>query len=47
VASFIREAFHPEWFAKPVLIRKKNTNKWRMCVDYIDLNKHYPKDNFG
>jgi hypothetical protein len=29
-----------------VLARKKN-NEWRMCVDYIDLNKHYPKDPFG
>jgi hypothetical protein len=26
---------------------KKNTNEWRMCVDYTDLNKHYPKDPFG
>jgi hypothetical protein len=21
--------------------------EWRMCVDYMDLNKHYPKDPFG
>ena len=21
--------------------------EWRMCVDYTDLNKHYPKDPFG
>jgi hypothetical protein len=45
--SFIREVFHPEWLANPVLFRKKNTNEWRMCVDYSDLNKHYPKDPFG
>jgi hypothetical protein len=45
-ASFIREVFHPEWLANPVLIRKKNSNEWRMCVDYI-FNKHYPKDPFG
>jgi hypothetical protein len=38
--------FHPEWLANPVLARKKNTNEWRMCVDYTDLNKHYPKDPF-
>jgi hypothetical protein len=36
----------PGAFANPVLVRKKN-NKWRMCVDYTDLNKHYPKDPFG
>jgi hypothetical protein len=46
-AGFIREVFHPEWLANPVLIRKKNTNELRMCVDYIDLNKHCPKDPFG
>jgi hypothetical protein len=31
----------------PVLVRKKNSNEWRMCVDYTDLNKHCPKDPFG
>jgi hypothetical protein len=25
----------------------KNTNKWRMCVHYTDLNKHCHKDPFG
>jgi hypothetical protein len=47
VAGFIREVFHPEWLANPVLIRKKNSNEWRMFVDYTDLNKHCPKDPFG
>jgi hypothetical protein len=46
-AGFIREVFHPEWLAYPVLVRKKNSNEWRMCVDYTDLNKHYPTDPFG
>jgi hypothetical protein len=46
-AGFIREVFHPEWLANPVLVRKKNSNEWRMCVHYTDLNKHYPKDPFG
>jgi hypothetical protein len=46
-AGFIREVFHPEWLANPVLVRKKNSNEWRMCVDYTDLNKHRPKDPFG
>jgi hypothetical protein len=45
-AGFIREVFHPEWLANPVLILKKNSNEWSMCVDYTDLNKHYPKDPF-
>jgi hypothetical protein len=46
-AGFIREVFHPEWLANPILVRKKNSNEWRMCVDYTDLNKHCPKDPFG
>jgi hypothetical protein len=46
-AGFIREVFHPEWLANPVLVPKKNSNEWRMCVDYTDLNKHCPKDPFG
>jgi hypothetical protein len=47
VVCFIREVFHPEWLANPVLVRKKNTNEWRMYVDYTDVNKHCPKDPFG
>jgi hypothetical protein len=43
---FIKEVYHPDWLANPVLVRKKN-NEWRMCVDYTDLNKHCPKDPFG
>ena len=45
--GFIKEVYHPEWLANPVLIQKKNNNEWRMCVDYTDLNKHCPKDPFG
>jgi len=45
--GFIKEVYHPEWLANPVLILKKNNNEWRMCVDYTDLNKHCPKDPFG
>jgi hypothetical protein len=46
-AGFIREFFHPDWLADPVLVHKKNSNEWRMCVDYTDLNKHGPKETFG
>jgi hypothetical protein len=41
-AGFIKEVFHPEWLANSVLVRKKD-GKWRMCVDYIGLNKACPK----
>jgi hypothetical protein len=42
---FIKEGYHPEWLANPVLVRKKS-GKWRMCVDYTSLNKACPKDPF-
>ena len=45
-AGFIKEVYHLEWLANPVLVRKKN-GKWMMCVDYTNLNKHFPKDPFG
>ena len=25
---------------------KKANEKWRMCVDFTDLNKAYPKDSY-
>jgi hypothetical protein len=43
---FIREILHPDWLANPVLVQMKNSTEWRMCVDYIDLNKHCPKNPF-
>ena len=45
-ARFIKEVYHPEWLANPILVQKKN-KEWRMCIDYTDLNKHCPKDPFG
>nr|ABA96443.2 retrotransposon protein, putative, Ty3-gypsy subclass [Oryza sativa Japonica Group] len=44
-AGVIQEIDHPEWLANPVLVRKSN-GKWRMCVDFTDLNKVCPKDDF-
>jgi hypothetical protein len=44
-AGFITEVFHPTWLANPVLVKKKN-GKWRMCVDYTNLNKACPKVPF-
>ena len=43
--GFIREVYHPEWVANPVPVLK-NSGKWRMCVDYMGLNKACPKDLF-
>ena len=36
----------PEWLANPVLVLKKN-KQWRMCIDYMSLNKACPKDPFA
>jgi hypothetical protein len=44
-AQFIEEVHYPEWLANVVLVKKSN-GKWRMCVDFIDLNKACPKDSF-
>jgi hypothetical protein len=44
-AGFFREVDYPEWLANVVLVKKSN-NKWRMCVDFTDLNKACPKDSF-
>ncbi|KAK0599434.1 hypothetical protein LWI29_005254 [Acer saccharum] len=44
-AGFIREARYPEWIANVVMVPKAN-GKWRMCVDYTDLNRACPKDSF-
>ena len=41
----IKEVFYPEWLANTVVVKKKN-GKWRVCVDFTDLNKAYPKDPF-
>ena len=44
-AETIKEVFYPEWLANTVVVKKKN-RKWRVCVDFTDLNKAYPKDPF-
>ena len=44
-AGFIREVYYPEWLANIVLVEKAN-GKWRMCVDFTNLNKACPKDSF-
>lgn len=44
-ARFIREVTYCDWIANLVLVRKSN-GKWRMCVDFTDLNKACLKDSF-
>ena len=44
-AGAIKEVFYPEWLANTVVVEKKN-EKWRVSVDFTDLNKACPKDPF-
>ena len=44
-ARAIKKVYHPEWLANMVAVKKKNW-KWRVSVDFIDLNKACPKDHF-
>jgi hypothetical protein len=41
----IRDVKYPVWLANTVPVKKKN-GKWRMCVDFTDLNKACKKDDF-
>jgi len=44
-AGFLVTFEYPQWFANIVPVLKKD-GKVRMCVDYRDLNKASPKDDF-
>ena len=41
----IREIQYPDWLANVVMVKKAN-GKWRMCVDFTDLNLACPKDSY-
>jgi len=44
-AGHIREIQYPEWLTNMVLVKKAN-GKWRMCIDFTNLNKDCPKDSY-
>ena len=44
-AEVIRPVLYPTWLSNTVVVQKKN-GKWRICVDFTDLNKVCPKDHF-
>ena len=44
-AGAIKEVFYLEWLANTVVVKKKS-GKWRVCVDFTDLNKACLKDPF-
>ena len=41
----INEVFLPEWLANTVVVKKKN-DKYRVCVDFTNLNQVCPKNPF-
>ena len=44
-AGFLVVTSYPQWVANVVLVPKKD-GKVRMCIDYKDLNRASPKDDF-
>ena len=43
-AKFIREVYYLVWLVNVVIMKKAN-EKWKMCMDFMDLNQAYPKDS--
>ncbi|RDX92393.1 hypothetical protein CR513_25480, partial [Mucuna pruriens] len=43
--GFIYEIQYPTWLANVVMV-KKAIGKWRMCLNYTDLNKACPNDPY-
>ncbi|XP_075664531.1 uncharacterized protein LOC142634108 [Castanea sativa] len=44
-AGAIKKIFFSGWLANTMVVKKKN-GKWRVCVDFTDLNRACPKDLF-
>ena len=44
-AGAINKVFYLEWLANTVVVKKQN-GKWRVYVDFTNLNKAYPKEPF-
>ena len=43
--GFIREVQYTTWLANVVMVKKSN-GKWKICTDYTNLNKAFPKDSY-
>ena len=46
MAKFIWEVYYSNWLANVVMVKKVN-GKWRMCVDFTNLNNACPKDSYS
>jgi hypothetical protein len=45
-AGFIRSCRYADWISNIVPIEKKDSGKIRVCIDFRDLNKATPKDEY-
>jgi hypothetical protein len=45
-AGFIRPCRYAEWVSNIVPIEKNNTDTIRVCIDFHNLNKATPKDEY-
>ena len=43
--KFIQEVYYSNWLANMVVVNKFN-GKWRICVDFTNLNKACLKDSY-
>ena len=43
--DFIQEVYYPDWLANVVMVKESN-GKWRICIDFTDLNRACPKDSY-
>ena len=44
-AGFIKEVYHSDWLANPILVKKKN-GKWRMCLIILASTKRVQRTIF-
>jgi hypothetical protein len=45
-ARIIESVAHPDWLANPFIVPKP-AGGGRLCIDFTDLNKAYPKDPYS
>nr|GEU39158.1 reverse transcriptase domain-containing protein [Tanacetum cinerariifolium] len=43
--GIMKEVHYHSWLSNPVMV-KKHDDSWRICVDFKDLNKAYPKNGY-
>ena len=45
-ANFIRPCRYADWISNIVPVEKKGTGKIRVCIDFCNLNRVTPKDEY-